>query len=189
MGVPLDKIAQTLSAYIGLHLAQPDAVWLVTLIVFLVFWVLALWVLSRFLSRPHIRITVGENGPYFNTGGSGTRIERTYNLKVENIGSKSLSGCTVKLKKNSPLVPYDEEGVLCDNLSIAGGDHVFLPLVIFGEHSDSFATSGTKTGRPYLDKGVEYKITVRATAMQSAPCDFKCKVWVDETGKLRIKKA
>ncbi len=47
-------------------------------------------------------------------------------------------------------------------------------------------TMATERGLPYLDVDKEYTVTLRATAPETAFCEFQCKVWVDKNGGLRI---
>jgi hypothetical protein len=34
----------------------------------------------------------------------------------------------------------------------------------------------------------EHVLTLRGTSLETAPFEFQCKLWVDETGRLRIEK-
>jgi hypothetical protein len=34
----------------------------------------------------------------------------------------------------------------------------------------------------------EHMLTLRGTSLETAPFEFQCKLWVDETGRLRIEK-
>ncbi len=95
--------------------------------------------------------------------------------------------------------PTDNEGpwLLKDGIALAAGAHTFIPLVTYGEArepkkydgGDTFMTVGTATGRPNLDVGPEHTVTLRATAQNTAFCDFECRIWVDENGRLRIANA
>ena len=146
-----------------------------------------------------IRMTVGESGPYFDTGGGVYDIRRTFNLKLENIDrSKPFSNCSVKILSVTPATDYEGPWPLSEGLSLAAGEHVFIPLVTYGEarepdknpaYGDTFMTMGTANGRPCLDVGEEYTVTLRATAQNTASCDFECRVWVDGDGRLRIANA
>ncbi len=149
-----------------------------------------------------LRMTVGESGPYFQTEGSVYDIRRTFNLKLENIDRQQpISNCAVRILSVIPQTDYDGPWLLRDGVSLAAGDHVFIPLVTYGEarepdknptYGDTFMTMGTANGRPCLDVGEEheeYTVTLRATAQNTAFCDFECRVWVDENGRLRIEEA
>lgn len=146
-----------------------------------------------------IRMTVGESGPYLDTGGSGPyAIRRTFNLMLENIDlSKPVSNCSVKILSVTPATDYEGPWLLEEGLSLAAGDHVFIPLVTYGEARDSnnypcgdtFMTMGTADDYPLLDIGEKYTVTMRATAPETAFCEFQCRIWVDDSGRLRIEGA
>ncbi len=142
-----------------------------------------------------LQMTVGESGPYFKTEGSVFGIRRTSNLKLENVDrSKSLSDCSIHIMEVVP--PTDNEGpwLLKDGITLAAGAYTFVPLVTYGEardpnksgSGDTFATLETSTGRPTLDVGPQYTMTLRATAQNTAFCELQCNVWVDDDGRLRI---
>ena len=145
-----------------------------------------------------IRMTVGESGPYFDTEGGVYDIRRTFNLKLENIDpSKPVSNCSVKILSVTPATDYEGPWPLNEGLSLAAGEHVFIPLVTYGEarepdkypSGDTFMTMGTADRRPCLDVGKKYTLTMRATAPETAFCEFQCRIWVDDSGRLRIEEA
>ncbi len=146
-------------------------------------------------SNRRIRMTVGETGPYFDTEGGVYDIRRTFNLKLENTDrSKSVSNCSVQILSVTPPTDYEGPWRLGERLELASGDYVFIPLVTYGEarepdkgtRGDTFITMGTENGRPHLDVGEKYTVALRATAPETSFCEFQCKVWVDENGRLRI---
>jgi hypothetical protein len=142
-----------------------------------------------------LKMTVGESGPYFTTDGSLYSIKRTFNLKLENIDrSTPVSDCSVNISAVTPPTDYTGPWPLSQGLSLAAGDHIFIPLVTYGEArdpnkyscGDTFMTMGTEKGRPNLDAGTKYTITLRAVAPETAYCEFKCLMWVNDEGRLRI---
>lgn len=143
-----------------------------------------------------LKMTIGEGGPYFKTKGGVYDILRTFNLKLENIDRSSpISDCSVHILSVTPQVDYDESPWLLKNeIGLAAGEYAFIPLVTYGEArdpnkyscGDTFMTMGTEKGRPNLDAGTKYTITLRAVAPETAYCEFKCQVWVSEEGRLRI---
>ncbi len=96
-----------------------------------------------------------------------------------------------------PPTDYEGPWLLKDGIPLAAGGHTFVPLVTYGEarepdkydSGDTFVTMETSTGRPTLDVGPQYTVTLRATAPETAYCDFQCHVWVDGEGRLRIANA
>jgi hypothetical protein len=145
--------------------------------------------------EPAIRMSVGEGGPYSDTG-SAPGIRRTCNLKLENVGSKAtLSNCSVHILEVRPKPDGEGPWLLKDKIVLAAGAHMFIPLVTYGEPSDpkrsgdSYATMETEKGRPTLEVGPQYTVFLRATAPEVAHSDLNCMIWVDEKKRLRIEKA
>lgn len=145
-----------------------------------------------------IRMTVGESGPYFKTGGGPYDIRRTFKLKMENIDRrKSLTDCSIHIMEVAPPTDYEGPWLLKEGLSLAAGDHVFITLVTYGEarepdkypSGETFMTMGTANGRLCLDVGKKFTVTMRATAPETAFCEFQCKIWVGDKGQLRIEGA
>ena len=143
-------------------------------------------------------MSVGDSGPYFNTDGSVYSIQRTFNLKLENTAQKeTLMDCSIRIMAVLPPTDYEGPWLLRDGIALNAGAHEFIPLVTYGEPADpekygggdTFATMATEKGRPTLDVGPQYTVTLRATAQNIAPCDFECRVWVDENKRLRIEGA
>ena len=85
---------------------------------------------------------------------------------------------------------------------MAAGDYKFVPLVQYGEanstgysssaysRSDTFFLFLTKGGvgyQPTGPKAIPQTILIRATGIGTAPCDYACRIWVqDPDGRLRI---
>ena len=94
----------------------------------------------------------------------------------------------------TPPTVYEGPWRIMEGLGLAAGDHVFIPLVTYGEarepdkgtRGDTFITMGTENGRPHLDVGEKFTVALRATAPETSFCEVQCKVWVDENGRLRI---
>jgi hypothetical protein len=147
------------------------------------------------VSNP-LQIEVGQHGPFFNTNGKGLyRIERTLNIKIENIGERyPLTGCKVYITK---IEPSESTGpwLLKEGFSLAAGDQIFIPLVVYGEarepnkrSGDSFMVICVPEPSPKPSARSTHVMTLKATTLDGAPCEFRCKLWVDEAGRLRIEK-
>lgn len=143
-----------------------------------------------------LNMSVAETGPYLTTDGSVYGITRTYNLKIENTErTKTVSNCKIYITSIVPHTEYDGPWLLKDQISLAAGDHEFVPLVTYGEArepekypcGDKFMTMGTESGRPCPDADKRYTLTLRATAPEASYRDFRCEVWVSEDGRLRIR--
>ena len=119
-------------------------------------------------------------------------------MKLENIDrSKPVSNCSVKILSVTPTTDYEGPWLLKEGLLLAAGDHIFIPLVTYGEArepdkypcGDTFMTMGTSDSRPFLDIREKYTVMIRATAPETAFCEFRCRIWVDDSGRLRIEGA
>ena len=164
----------------------------IIIILFILFPQLRIWEGKR----SSIKMTVGENGPYFDTAGRLYDIRRTFNLELENIDPiKPFSNCVVEITSIIPKPgPYKAPWPLCDGISLAAGNHVFVQLATYYEARDpskfdcagDSITMATPNERLLLDIGKEYTVAIRATSPETAPCDFQCMIWVDDKGQLRI---
>ncbi len=154
-------------------------------------------------TRSLLRLSTGELGPFFTTAGKPYSVRRTYYLKVENIDAeKHVTEVKLTILTIEPQEEYKGPWELESGFSLAAGDHRFIPLVEYGEansagysstaysRSDSFFVVLTKGGigkQPTGPKAGPQTIFVRATGIGTAPCDYACRVWVqDPDGRLRI---
>ena len=143
-----------------------------------------------------LQIEVGESGRFSNFSKEGTnlyKLTRVLNIKVENIDKRCpVTGCKVYITE---IEPPEHTGpwLLKDNFSLAAGDHIFIPLVAYGEarepdkrSGDSFMVIRVPEPFPKPSARSTHVLTLKATSLDSAPCEFRCKLWVDEAGRLRI---
>lgn len=153
--------------------------------------------LEKQLQQSPLRLSVGENGGYFSTKGTTGiySIRRTFNLKVENTGNAKISACRIHLLSIEPQTEYIGPWIIGEGFDLASGDCRFVPLVSYREarnpkvsdYSDSFMEilpSGPGTPKPA--KVGTHLLAVRATGMECPARDFRCNVWVDRDGRLRI---
>lgn len=146
-----------------------------------------------------INIEVGEGrGFYEISRGAGIYShKRTLMIKISNVAaSQSLNDCRVHIREISNC-EYHGPWVLAQNLSISSGDHVFIPLVTYGEAADiqkfdcgdTFMIFQTIEPRPQPSPSidVEHEVLLRVTARDVPYKDFKCMVHVDDNGQLRIR--
>jgi hypothetical protein len=147
------------------------------------------------VSNP-LHIEVGEHGPFFSTKGKGLhKSARQFNIKIENVHERRpVTGCKVSLLKIEPH-EYTGPWVLKEGFSLAAGDHIFIPLVVYGEarepkyrSGDSFMVICVPEPSPKPSAHSTHVLTLKATSLDTAPCEFRCKLWVDEAGRLRIEK-
>lgn len=147
--------------------------------------------------RP-LSLDIGECGEFFQTSGRLNLYthQRTLNVKIiNNDRTKSLSGCKVKILDISPH-EYNGPWILREDFSLAAGDHIFVPLASYVEADDPKKTPSGSTffeilstkNRPKPAADGEHVISLRATALDTAYYDLKCKLWVDENDRLRVAK-
>ena len=207
VGVPLDKWAQALGAAVGVVMSAETALWGVATILAVALTGIEAWKrpLGHLWTRlaggqlatatSSLKLSVGESGPYRTTRGEVYTTKRTYNVKLENTDrGQPITNGTLQIRSVAPETDYEGPWLLRAGITLAAGDHDFIPLVSYNEarepeisdHSDTFIIMGTENGRPNLDTDKEYTVTLRATALETPFHDFQCRVWKDESGKLRI---
>lgn len=152
--------------------------------------------------RPALKISVGEAGPYFQTRGRNLRsTTRILKLRLDNTSQKeAITGMKVTILSIEPQSEYVGPWLLAENLTLAAGDHCFLPFASYKEADTAAGYSTTRYERsatfleilttgtqPKPPRDVAQFVTVRATGIGSAPSDYRCRIWVDRPdGRLRI---
>jgi class 3 adenylate cyclase len=152
--------------------------------------------------RSALRISSGENGPYLQTKAHGLRhTERTLKLKIENTNPvDAITGIKMTILSIEPQSEYVGPWMIVENLTLAAGDHCFVPFVSYQEARTETGYSTTRYERsatfleiltagtqPKPPRDIAQFVTVRATGIGSAPCDYRCKIWVDRPdGRLRV---
>jgi hypothetical protein len=146
-------------------------------------------------------ITTGEAEPFFSTKGTESHLtERTFKLKLENIDNdRAVTDVAVHVLSVDPLAQEGAPWELESGFSLAAGAHRFIPLASYVEGDSrsplhlrygggaSFFEVLSKNRQPKPPKGIPQFISIRATGVGTAPCDYRCKVWVDRTdGCFRI---
>jgi hypothetical protein len=126
---------------------------------------------------------------------------RTLNLRLDNTNQRdAVIGIKLTILSIEPQSEYVGPWLLANNLTLAAGDHCFIPLVTYQEagtvtrySTSPYERSATffeilSTGtQPKPARDVPQFIVVRATGIGSAPFDYRCKIWVDRPdGRLRI---
>jgi len=152
--------------------------------------------------RPALKISVGETGPYFQTKVRGLYSTiRTLKLRLDNTSQKdAVTAIKVTILFIEPQSEYVGPWLLAENLTLAAGDHCFVPFVSYQEADTATGYSTTRYERsatfleiltagtqPKPPRDIAQFVTVRATGIGSAPCDYRCKIWVDRPdGRLRV---
>ena len=146
-----------------------------------------------------ITLEVGDAGPFVQTRNHNLyQTHRTFNLRLANTDPrKPLGDVRVRIMQVKPPAEHHGPWLLQEGLNLAGGGHVFFPLVTYGEArgsakaavGDPYITMGTETGRPFLPIVEPSILTIRATAADVLLCEVRVRVWLGEDGGLRIEKA
>lgn len=148
-------------------------------------------------SQSFLRLSVAEDKTYVIYEGHIYSIKKTYQVKLENTDpSKAATRCKISILSVEPDTHYTPPWLLKENFYLSAGDSVYVPLVRYGEArepdkfdcKDTMMTMATDDERPILEAQSVYTITLRATAIDAPYCDLRCKVWVDDKGKMRIEK-
>lgn len=154
------------------------------------------------LAKSSLRLSVGNDGPYSKSEGRGLyRFRRTLFLRIENIDlNHSIKGIRAKILSIEPQTEYVGPWTLAEQVDLAPGADVFIPLVSFGEPyinsavgdryhgSDTFFEVLTKSSAiPSLPRELAEIVMIKVTGFETAPCEFACKVWVERNdGRLKI---
>ena len=135
-------------------------------------------------------------GGFFETSAAGSlyRHKRTLKVRVSNTNPEtSATGCKLFLQ-GVELCDYEGPWLLREGFALAAGDHVYVPLARYTEpndirvspYGDSFIEILVKERQPLLTTKQVHILTLRATTLSGGYCEFKSKLWVDESGRLRI---
>jgi hypothetical protein len=145
-----------------------------------------------------LRIEVGEAGGFFETKRGRSQSLYTHmrilKLRISNTDHhRPLTGCRIYV---TDIEPHEYEGpwLLKEGFSLAAGDHEFVPLASYTEpdnvkisaYGATFMEILATQNRPKPSSSVQHVLTIRATALGSSFCEIKCKLWIDDTGRLRI---
>ncbi len=148
------------------------------------------------LNQGPLRLAVGETSRFFETtrAGSFYTHKRILKVRISN-GSpaKALTGCKVYVMDIAPH-EYDGPWLLKEGISLAAGDYEFVPLARYTEpdniklspYGDTFMEILAAKNQPLPPSGVQHVLTIRATTLDGPFCEIKCRIWVDESGRLRI---
>ena len=131
-----------------------------------------------------------KGGPYGQT--------RRFKIELRNVDkSKAVSGCKVQITKILPFSGYRGPWIVAENVVLAAGDQTYLPIVQYAEARDKKKYDCADTmievccrGKaPLLQIEEENVLTIRATALDVPFYEIQCAVWVDQSGKLRLRKS
>jgi len=146
-----------------------------------------------------LQIEIGESGPFMATGRGNIplySIKRTFSIKIENVDKRRpIAGCKIYVMSIDPQ-EYVGPWLLKDSFDLAAGEHIFVPLVTYGEArdisktpaGDTFMTIHALQATPKPSSGTKHLVTLRATSRDTAPCELQCSLWVNDVGRLKIEK-
>ena len=148
-------------------------------------------------------LSIGEDGPFERLLKAETsRLERMLLIEFKNTHTHViLADCKVEITNIEPFMGLRRPLILRDKFTLAGGDHVFIPLVTYGESRSvdrsviadtAIAVCAPEGESPHFlaaqPHDVENILTIRATAIGSAYYEVKVVVWVGAGTRLRIRK-
>jgi hypothetical protein len=158
---------------------------------------------SHIKATPKIEIAYGEDGPFEKlTNAQIYRLERMLLIEFKNpYQDRAITNCKLEVTTAGPLVGQRRSFVLRDNFTLAGGDHVFIPFVSYGESrtiasgvagDSGIAVCAPEGSSPHflstLPVKGEHVIALLATAIEAAACEEQVVVWVGAGTRLRIRK-
>jgi hypothetical protein len=144
-----------------------------------------------------LRISFGmEDGNTSTAGSNLYQLRRTLSLKLENIGQKALSSCKLIVESSDAKSGITFPLVLREGITLAPGEHIFIPLVRYGEAlephkfncADSFATLVTPDEKPLFDVGESIQINLKVTGLDTPPHTAQCRTWISQEGRLQIQR-
>jgi hypothetical protein len=144
-----------------------------------------------------LQISFGMEAPYKTANTRNLhQFVRTLSFKLSNRGQKTLSSCRVTIESVDINTGVVFPLVLAKEITLAPGDHVFIPLVRYGERmnpkisdcGDTFTTLATADDKPFFDVGETALMKLKATGIDTPPYDTQCSIWVNEDGRLQIEK-
>jgi hypothetical protein len=133
--------------------------------------------------------------PGRSSGSNVYQVRRTLGVQLQNIGHKALSDCKLVVESCDARSGLKFPITLCEGMLLAAGDHVFIPLVRYGEAldaskfncADSFGTLANSPESPLFDVSEIILMSLRATGIDTPPLTAQCKVWVDN-GRLHFQR-
>lgn len=159
---------------------------------------------TNFFPPPQIlELSVGTDHEYYDVPKSGLySYNKRLKLKLENISrSKTIASGKVQILSIEPPCGYRGPWLLAEGLTLAAGDHIFLPLASYNElreldkgmtPEDTFQIESVPSKQhhqPLLGtENQPHVLSLRATATDVPFCDIKVKLWVDENGRFQIEK-
>jgi len=159
--------------------------------------------LERDPDAPVLQLSVGTDHEYYDVPQSGLySLTRRFKVKIENISSnQTITNGKLQIISIEPPCGYRGPWLIKEGITLAAGDHIFLPLAQYNElrepekgmtPEDTFKIESVETREhraPLLGtENQPHVLALRATAPGVPFCDMKCKLWVDEHGRFRIEK-
>jgi hypothetical protein len=152
----------------------------------------------------YIELNYGEESPFerITSASHLYRLERVLSLEFKNTHPHTtLQNCKLEIVSIEPFMGTRRPFILRDSFTLAGGDHVFIPFVRYGESrtvdrsvvgDSAIAVCAPEGANPNflaaLPHDIENIITIRGTAIGSTYCEERIVVWVGAGTRLRIRK-
>jgi hypothetical protein len=147
-----------------------------------------------------IKLSVGTAHEYYDIPQNGLySFKRRFKVKFENADAhKAITNGKLQIISIEPPCGYRGPWLIKDGITIAAGDHDFLPLATYNElrepekgmtPEDTFKIESLPNDhrQPLLGKENQpHILTLRATASDVPFCDLKCKLWIDDHCKFQI---
>jgi hypothetical protein len=142
---------------------------------------------------PALKITFGMDGSFVSVRGSSmSQLKRALSFRIENRGPAGISQGSVVIESANCAPELSFPIVLKDNIALAAGADIFVPLVKYGEPrypgeatGDSFAQLLLSDPVALFDINEQAVLKLKATGFDTPPYKAQCRIWVSN-GRLQI---
>ena len=150
-----------------------------------------------------LQLSVGMDHEYYDIPKGGLySFTKRFKLKLENLSQhKAIVGGKVQILSIEPVCGYAGPWLLEDGITLAAGDHKFLPIAQYNElrepekgmtPEDTFVLATVESKehhKPLLGTDTLYTLTIRAMALDVPYRELKCKLCVNEKRRFQIEKS
>jgi hypothetical protein len=149
---------------------------------------------------PVLKLSVGMDAEYYDVPKGGLySFTKRFKVKLENLNThKAITQGKVQILSIEPFCGYRGPWLVEQEITLAAGDHKFLPLAQYNElrepekgmkPEDTFVINSVESRdhhKPLLGTETKHIVILRATAFDAPYSDIKCRLWVDKKGRFQI---
>jgi hypothetical protein len=149
-----------------------------------------------------LKLSVGTDAEYYDIPKGGLySFTKRFKVKLENLNThKAITNGKVQVLSIEPFCGYRGPWLIEEGITLAAGDHKFLPLAQYNElrepekgmtPEDTFLVNSVEARdhrKPLLGTETEHMFVIRATAFDVPFNDLKCRLGVNKSGRFQIEK-